>query len=411
MRPPVVQGATSRSTYLATTSTSSCTGSPGRRRPRVVTSRVWGTRATANQPGPTPATVRLTPSTAIDPFSTTYRSRSAGSSILTSSPSPTAVRSSTLATPSTWPWTRWPPRRPPRAMGRSRLTRSPAARPPRAVRRRVSATRSAANPAAVASATVRQQPLTATDSPSRSSPARNGASTSSRAPLASSAAARAATVPVPSTIPVNISPSSLARSIGGRRRPAGRRRGGRPRPAAAGGRRPGWPRPAPPSSPGAPAPPMASGARYQTSRSASPAAHRLAWSRGPPSTSSSSTPRSPSARARSCRSTPRRAPPRPPTVPAGTPAPRRRRPSRRRRRPPGRRGGGDQGLGLPVEQVAAGADPAGGVDQHPQGLAPAEAGQADGEPGVVGQGGAGPHGRPRRPRPAAGARPTGRPAR
>jgi hypothetical protein len=72
------------------------------------------------------------------------------------------------------------------------------------VRRRVSATRSAANPAGVGSATVTQQPLTATDSPTSSRPASQGASTVSRAPLPSAAAARAATVPVPSTIPVNI---------------------------------------------------------------------------------------------------------------------------------------------------------------------------------------------------------------
>ena len=38
--------------------------------PSVVASRVCGTSATENEPSPSPAIVRLTPSTAIDPFST-----------------------------------------------------------------------------------------------------------------------------------------------------------------------------------------------------------------------------------------------------------------------------------------------------------------------------------------------------
>src|SRR6266545_1806391 len=62
--------------------------------------------------------------------------------------------------------------------------------------------------------------------------------------------------------------------------------------------------PAAGSRPGAPSPPITSGARYHTRRSASPASQKLACSRGPPSTSSSSTPRSPSALARKARSTP-----------------------------------------------------------------------------------------------------------
>src|SRR5439155_3975635 len=61
---------TSRSTYFASTSTSRFTGSPGSTRPSVVTSSVCGIRATVKRWSSTAATVRLTPSTATEPFST-----------------------------------------------------------------------------------------------------------------------------------------------------------------------------------------------------------------------------------------------------------------------------------------------------------------------------------------------------
>src|SRR5205085_8710341 len=65
-----------RSTYFAITSTSRLTGSPGARRPIVVSRRVVGMRLTSNQGAAsstslTALTVSETPSTAIDPFSTT----------------------------------------------------------------------------------------------------------------------------------------------------------------------------------------------------------------------------------------------------------------------------------------------------------------------------------------------------
>ena len=65
-----------RSTYLASTSTSRLTGSPGARSPRVVPVSVVGIRLTPNQcssaPGAdTPVTVRETPLTVMEPFSTT----------------------------------------------------------------------------------------------------------------------------------------------------------------------------------------------------------------------------------------------------------------------------------------------------------------------------------------------------
>src|SRR5690606_21105222 len=59
-----------RSAYLAMTSTSMLTGSPTARRPSVVTSDVWGINATVNTSSRTSTTVRLTPSTVTDPFST-----------------------------------------------------------------------------------------------------------------------------------------------------------------------------------------------------------------------------------------------------------------------------------------------------------------------------------------------------
>src|SRR5207249_2354388 len=62
--------ATKRSTYFASTSTSTFTGSPRSARPSVVTSSVCGTSATVKRVPSSAATVRLTPSTATDPFST-----------------------------------------------------------------------------------------------------------------------------------------------------------------------------------------------------------------------------------------------------------------------------------------------------------------------------------------------------
>src|SRR5690606_21293615 len=60
-----------RSTYLAMTSTSRLTVPPAAVRPRVVSSRVVGIRLTVKAASSTEATVRLTPSTAIEPFSAT----------------------------------------------------------------------------------------------------------------------------------------------------------------------------------------------------------------------------------------------------------------------------------------------------------------------------------------------------
>src|SRR5690606_10037923 len=63
--------AVNRSTYFATTSTSRFTVSPGFRIPSVVCDNVVGISATVNVSVVTPATVSETPSTVIEPFSTT----------------------------------------------------------------------------------------------------------------------------------------------------------------------------------------------------------------------------------------------------------------------------------------------------------------------------------------------------
>src|SRR5690606_20487290 len=59
------------STYLASTSTSTLTSSPGRRTPSVVSCRVVGTRLTANVVSSRAETVSETPSSAIEPLCTT----------------------------------------------------------------------------------------------------------------------------------------------------------------------------------------------------------------------------------------------------------------------------------------------------------------------------------------------------
>src|SRR5207253_11007220 len=61
---------TRRSTYLANTSTSRLTSSPAVSSLRVVSASVCGIRATAKPSSSSAATVRETPSTAIEPFST-----------------------------------------------------------------------------------------------------------------------------------------------------------------------------------------------------------------------------------------------------------------------------------------------------------------------------------------------------
>ena len=100
-----------RSTYLAITSTSRFTTSPGCRVPSVVRFSVSGIRQTSNHPSAVPGgvsaeTVRLIPSTAIEPFSTTYRAIPSGRVMRTWSQCSAGVREMIVAVASTCPCTR-----------------------------------------------------------------------------------------------------------------------------------------------------------------------------------------------------------------------------------------------------------------------------------------------------------------
>ena len=119
-------------------------------------------RATVKLPFSTPDTVRLTPSTATEPFSTRYCASEDGASILAVPPS---CISRTRATPSTWPCTRCPPSRVASVTGRSRLTGAPGSRRESAVRRSVSSERSNERDRPSLATTVRQTPFTATEAP------------------------------------------------------------------------------------------------------------------------------------------------------------------------------------------------------------------------------------------------------
>src|SRR5262245_44428173 len=199
-------------------SVSRLTVAPGCLKPSVVTSSVCGIRATLKRSAATSTTVRLTPSTATDPLATICAASSGGQANQTVSQSPCGSRSATRPTPSTWPWTMWPPSRSPTRNERSRLIRSPAWSSPRLVRRSVSGPAWKEQVRAVRPTTVRQQPLTATLSPTASSPAK-GAARTSRQPSAS--ASTRSTVPRASTSPVNM--TSGYRDVGPVARPSGDR--------------------------------------------------------------------------------------------------------------------------------------------------------------------------------------------
>src|SRR3954468_12866817 len=181
-------------------STSRLTGSPFAAAPSVVRSSVSGISDTENQSPSTAATVSETPSTAIEPFSTTYRRRPGSAAIETIRAKPSSRPSRTEPRPSTWPCTTWPPRRSSARSGSSRFTRVPAPTSPSDERRSVSCITSAPKPSAAAPTAVRPTPLTATESPSRRSPA-SADCTRSRTP--SSVASRATTVPRSAIRPVN----------------------------------------------------------------------------------------------------------------------------------------------------------------------------------------------------------------
>src|SRR4051812_36519410 len=117
---------------------------------------------------------------------------------------PSSATAPMAPTPSTWPWTMWPPRRESGFSGSSRLTREPAASSLSDERRSVSFITSAPKSSPPhRPVAVRQTPLTATLSPSDSSRAR-GELIAMRTP--SVVVSTEVTVPRSSTSPVNTSP-------------------------------------------------------------------------------------------------------------------------------------------------------------------------------------------------------------
>src|SRR3954453_20334179 len=115
------------------------------------------------------------------------------------------MRLRTSPTPSTWPCTMWPPRRLSAVTARSRLTVSPGRTPYRLVLSSVSCITSAVHVSPSTVVTVRQQPLTAMESPRPASSSTVVARMLTR--IASPWSSTAATVPSSSTIPVNMSGS------------------------------------------------------------------------------------------------------------------------------------------------------------------------------------------------------------
>src|SRR5215218_3600060 len=120
---------------------------------------------------------------------------------------PSSRMSRIVPSPSTWPWTTWPPRRSEARSGSSRLTSAPSATSASEERRRVSRITSAVNRPSSIAVAVRQTPLTETLSPSPISGA-SAVRTASRTP--SAVASTAVTVPLSATSPVNIRRSPLA---------------------------------------------------------------------------------------------------------------------------------------------------------------------------------------------------------
>src|SRR2546428_426121 len=208
------RNASERTTYLPITSASMLTGCPTRSRPSVVAASVCGINITSNAAASSAATVRLTPSTATEPFGTISAANSgSGNAIRTRAVDSTRDTSVTVATPSTWPRTRCPPRAAPNRRGRSRFTKAPARRWPRVVRSRVSGPTSKASVVASRVTTVRQAPFTAMLAP----------------PSLPSRAIRARTVRrrvEPSLVTATISPTSSTMPVNIIRRGRGRPRSG-----------------------------------------------------------------------------------------------------------------------------------------------------------------------------------------
>src|SRR5438128_2009530 len=132
---------------------------------------VNGMIITSNTLPPSPATVRLTPSTAIDPLRIRYGERLRSNEMVSQCESPSGRISSTIPVPSTCPCTKWPPTRPSARIDRSRFTRCSGRSDPSVVTLAVSGPTSACTSPLSAAMTVRQTPLTARLSPGDTSAA------------------------------------------------------------------------------------------------------------------------------------------------------------------------------------------------------------------------------------------------
>src|SRR5690606_33892229 len=149
----------SRSTCRASRSTSMFTTSPRAACENAVCASVCGTSATSKPCGDTALTVRLTPSTQIEPFSAMYFSSCSGAKNVQRWAPVSSSMPVTAPTPSTWPLTRCPPSRSPSRSARSRLSARPTGSVPSVVSDSVSAETSASKCVASNATTVRHAPL------------------------------------------------------------------------------------------------------------------------------------------------------------------------------------------------------------------------------------------------------------
>src|SRR5215469_4603898 len=176
--------------------------SPGRRPPQFVTSSVVGIKLMVKTAPETSFTVSETPSSATEPFGATYFARASGALTSKTLENPDGAARTMLATPSTWPETRWPPSSSPARSERSRLISRPGLQLPSVVLLSVSSDTSSlkrAPPGAGSTAVaVRQQPSQQIDAPSTMEAGSHGHAIVKRPFTAAS------TTPFACTRPVNI---------------------------------------------------------------------------------------------------------------------------------------------------------------------------------------------------------------
>src|SRR5450759_1084754 len=184
------------STYFAMMSTSMFTLAPGLASSRVVSASVWGMIETENPPWRASTTVT-------DPLGTMYLATSLSTAMSNKTALPWCLRERTVPTPSTWPFTMCPPRRPSACNALSRLTAAPGRSEPRMLLARVSCMTSTVNDEPSMSTTVRQTPETAIDSPTLVP-----SSTRFAATLSAPAGVSSMTLPLSSIMPVNMRSSS-----------------------------------------------------------------------------------------------------------------------------------------------------------------------------------------------------------